>query len=420
MGAVSLGIIITRLPEVRADHEGMQETSRSSESALVLPGINAATYQCLRSLGRRGVRTIAAADDGPIPGFTSKYCHERVAVPSPDEDFEAYRNAVLAVAKRPEVATAIPCREVDAYLLSKYREAFTEHVSLVVPSFDVLERVHDRVRLAEAAEAAGVPIPETRILDDVEAFETDVVVKSRYNLLTDEYLPDRSPDPPMEVDEIKHVPAGETVDAPAIRETMEHTPIAQEFVRQGSKYMVAALYDHGEPLATFQHKQIRGDSYVGGGGVYRRSVYLEELETVARTLLEHIEWHGLACLEYIQDASTGEFKLLEVNPRMWQSLPSTVRSGADFPYYYWLQSIGRSDRIDPGYELGVGCHSLQGEMGYLVSLITDDSPLVDRPALHIALWDIVRSCVDHPSFDYLLLDDPRPFLQGVRDLLSRK
>lgn len=397
----------------------MDVTTNDNRSVLVPAGSHEATCQCVRSLGRRGIRTVGASDDASVPAFASKYCEEVVSVPSPD-DFPAYRDALLELAARRDVATIVPCCEVDAYLLSRHREAFEEHVSLVVPSPDELKSVHDRVRLVEAAEEAGVPVPETRVLDEVTDWSDRLIVKSRYNLLTSEYVDSHPPRTPEEVTTVAHLEPGERPDCAALREEMKHVPIVQEFVPKGDEYMFAALYDHGEPLATYQHRQIRGDSYVGGGGVYRKSVFVEELEDVARTLLGHLDWHGLACIEYIEDATTGEFKLVEINPRMWQSLPSTVRAGADFPYYYWLGATGRAEQIEPGYETGVGCHKLNGELGYLLSILTDDSPHVERPTIRSSLWEILRSCVEQPNFDYLHLDDPRPFASGLRKFLSSK
>ena len=135
---------------------------------------------------------------------------------------------------------------------------------------------------------------------------------------------------------------------------------------------------------------------------------------MGRALLDHLDWHGLACIEYIEDQSTGEFVLVEINPRMWQSLPVAVDAGADFPYYYWLCATGHPEKIVPGYETGVGCHRLDGEIGYLVSLFRDSSPHVERPSVRATLWEMVRSCIEHPRFDFSHLDDLRPLLLGAR------
>jgi hypothetical protein len=281
-----------------------------------------------------------------------------------------------------------------------------------------LRTVQDRLLLADAAEAAGVPVPETRLLSDVDGWDEDLLIKSRYNVLADAFLPDLGSDYVDVVKNVHHVVRGSRPDYEDIRVSMHHEPIVQEYVHNDGEYMFAGLYDDGEPLATFQHRQIRGDSYTGGGGVYRRSIYDEELERVGRALLDHLDWHGLACIEYMRDATTGEYVLAEINPRLWQSLPSTVRAGADYPYYYWLAATGRADRIENEYRLGVGTHMLHGELGYLQSVLTEQSPYVERPSVVGTVADIVTSIAREPRFDYLALDDPGPFLAGIKAVLS--
>jgi predicted ATP-grasp superfamily ATP-dependent carboligase len=388
------------------------------KAALLPTGREAATYACVRSLAARDVEPVVASEKSNVPAMASRFVERTASLPDPREDLLAYRDALLALAGRPEVETIFPIRPEDGYVLSRYADAFAEHVSLVVPSLARLETVHDRLALAEAAAAADVPAPRTRSLHEVEDWSGRSVVKSRYNVLADAYLPDQSPEDADVVKEIEHVPPGEEPDLDALVEAFDHVPIVQEFVPNDGEFMVAALYDRGEPVATFQHRQIRGDSYTGGGGVYRRSIHDTELESVARSLLEELEWHGLACIEYMRDERTGEFVLTEINPRFWQSLPATTRAGADFPLYYWLMATGNDDAIDPSYETGLGSHLLHGELGHLASVRTDDSPHVDRPSLAGTALDVAASCLTDPHFDYLRLDDPAPFLAGVRTALD--
>ena len=278
------------------------------------------------------------------------------------------------------------------------------------------------MRLAEAAEEAGVPVPETRSLDEVDDWDRELIIKSRYNLLAEEYVDSYSPHEFDVVKTIKHLRQGETPDVDEIRDEMKHVPIVQEYVPTDGEYVFGALYDHGEPLATFQHRQIRGDSYTGGGGVYRKTVDIPvpELEEVGRTLLGSLDWHGLACIEYMKDANTGEFKLTEINPRLWQSLPCAVRAGADFPYDYWLQAMGRTDLIEPGYEIGVGTHFLFGELQHLLSILQEDSPLVEKPSFVGRLGEILYSCYEMPRFDYLRLDDPLPFAYNIYHVIEER
>ncbi|MFC4550103.1 MULTISPECIES: carboxylate--amine ligase [Halorussus] len=394
------------------------------ESVLIPTGYDPAAYSCLRSLAERGIYTIVASENDDAPEFASRFCDETAVLPSPHDDLLAYKDALVGLTARPDVKTVIPIREEDAYVFAKYREAFEEHASLVTPDLETLERVHDRKQLFEAADRAGAPIPETRLLSGVDDWTPELIIKSRYNLLTDEWGGSGSPRRAEEVKTVKHLEPGETPDLDAVREEMKHEPIVQEFVPKDGEYMFGGIYDHGEPLATFQHRQIRGNSYTGGGGVYREAMYDPELEQVARDLLSELDWHGLACIEYMRDAETGEYKLTEINPRMWQSLPAAVRAGADFPHYYWLQATGQADEIDagphPGYEVGSSSHLLYGEVGHLLSVLRDESPHVERPSLVGTAWEILSSCYHRPNFDYLRADDPGPFVQGVGHMFSKR
>ncbi len=397
----------------------MEQEVTSDGASVVVPATTVpSTVACLRSLGSAGIHTIVVSEKASSTGSSSSYCDEMVAVPDPEKDLVAYKDALLDVASRRDVETIIPVRETDIYVLSRYRSSFERHVSLAVPPLETLRQAHDRVELVEAAESAGVPVPETQLMDDVDDWSGERLIKSRYNLLTETYCDWLGPEEALSPDGIEHVRPGERPDTDRLRAEMGHDPIVQEYVPADEEYMVGALYDRGDPLVVFQHRQVRGTSYVGSGGAYRESVAIPELEAVATDLLDHLEWHGLACLEYLRDENTGEFVLAEINPRMWQSLASSVRMGADFPKYYWQQVTGREAEIDPSYDVGVGCHWLKGELLYVLSLARHDSPHVERPSYVDTLRDIAVSCHENPRFDYLSLDDTGPFVQDWLDLVS--
>ena len=395
-----------------------RETSRD---AVVLPmGLETKSYECVRSIAEHGLRPIVASEYDSVPAAGSRFCTETVSVPSPETDLLAYRDALLDLAATPDVATILPLRSRDTYLFSKYRSEFEEHISLVTPPMGLLRTVHDRMELVDAAERAGVAVPKTELLSKWDDRDREVIVKSRYNLLVSEYLDRYSESESETEDLVTHRRPGEELATEELTERMGHDPIVQEYIPSSHEYVFGALYDHGEPLATFQHRQIRGDSYTGGGGVYRKSTDITVLERVGRRLLGELNYHGLACIEYMKHAETGEYYLTEINPRLWQSVPCAIRAGAEFPWYYYLQTTDQTDQIDPDYEVGFGTHQIYGEFTHFRSLFVDDSSIVDRPSVPGTLWDIVVSCYQDPRFDDFRLDDPRPFLRAVKHVLSRQ
>lgn len=398
----------------------MDGTAEGRDSVVIIANMAPSVITCLRSLFSRGIHTVAASEFDRAPAFSSRFCEESVIVPSPHEDLVAYKDALLDLAAREDVRTMIPVRDEDTYVFSKYLDVFAAHVNLVVPPLDRLRTVHDRVELVSAAKSADVPVPETESLNEVEDWNRELIVKPRYSILVDGYVETFSPSECVpRQGETRYLQRGVEPDKQAIREEMQHEPIVQELVRgDATEYAFAALYDRGEPKLTYQKRQHRGKTYAGGASVYRESVSIPQLECEGRKLLDHLDWHGLAEVEFIKDEVTGEFKLLEINPRCWASLPCAQLSGADFPYAYWLTAMGESGKIEQGYETGVATHLFFGELQYLASVLSDDLPNADRPSITSALQDVISSCQEHPNFDYLRLDDPAPFVYGILNIVS--
>jgi predicted ATP-grasp superfamily ATP-dependent carboligase len=393
-------------------------TTEPEGSISVLLPINdsASSLSCVRSLGKHGIRTIAVSERKDRPTFSSRYCDERIIVPSPYESLLAYKDALLSLAERPDVRTVVPSREVDSYVLARYREAFEEHVVPMWPTFEQIRTVHDRLQLAETAGKAGVPVPQTWSFEEIDDWGRELIVKPRYSILTGDYLDSFAQDEFVFVKKVLQLQPNVEPDRELIRSEMAgHVPVVQEFVPIDHEYMFGALCDRGDPVATYQHKYIRRKSYSGGGSVYRKTVYNQRIDELGRRLLDHLDWHGLACVEFMKDERTGEFKLTEVNPRAWSTLPTAVRAGADFPYAHWLLATGQKARIEAEYETGIRGQFLYGQLQFVLSLLRENSQLVERPALPTTIGSVLWSILRHPSFDHLYLDDPQPFVRGVLD-----
>jgi predicted ATP-grasp superfamily ATP-dependent carboligase len=391
-----------------------------STDAVVVPAVFApSATTCLRSLGQRGIRTILAYESHSPPAFSSRYCDETVVTPAPADDVVGYKDALLSLARRDDVRAIVPNREADTYVLSRYGEEFAEGIRPLWPSFDALRVAHDRLRLAEAATEAGVPVPETQTLSDVDDWERDRIAKARYALLTDEYVDGCAPGQFTEPSSVHYLEAGTVPDREAIREGMHHDPIVQEYI-PGPEYALWALYADGEPVSICQKRQVRAYNYAGGTSIYRETVRIPELETVGRALLDHLDWNGFASVQFKRDRRTGEFSLMEINPRTWISLSCPVRAGMDFPYHYWRLAGGESVPPTDEYRTGVGTHRIGGELIYLRSIFTYDCPFVEPPPLLGATREVLTSLYSQPNYDYLAFDDPLPFVRDVANWVSRK
>jgi predicted ATP-grasp superfamily ATP-dependent carboligase len=384
------------------------------QGGAAIPAITtASSTAAIRSLGGSGVRTVAFSAAESPPGFASRHCEETIQVPDPVRDLEAYEAAVLDVARRPDVDTVLPFREADVYVLARNRGTLAAHVGTPWPSLETLRTVQDRRELFAIAREADVAAPRTRPLEAWSDPNCDVIVKPRYTVHAPEYA-DRFATPRTQWSTTRYVAPDEPLDRDALSEEMGHVPLVQEYVPTTDEYGFFAFCEDGEVVASFQHRQRRGWKYSGGPSAFRESVDIPALEAAGRRLLEALEFHGVAMVEFLRHPETGEFQLMEVNPRFWSSLPFTVQAGVDFPMLYWRQATGQPIEA-PEYEVGVAGHLLRGEVLHLHSILAEEYPLVERPSLRRRTLEVARSLVRHPRFDYLSLRDPGPF---VRDALN--
>lgn len=391
----------------------MQDSTAESDGILV-PGVDVpSSVSCLRSLSPRGAHTIVGAESASTPAASSTYCDEFVRLPDPGKSLSGYAEALLSIAESRSLRTILPVREEDVYALSRNRAAFAEHTATPWPTFETLRRVQDRVELFDAAANAGVETPETATMDAWNDWDAETIIKPRYTVAAPEFLGDEAGR--GEIGSTVYREPGSAPSVTDFRERWGHVPLVQEYVSDPREYGFFALYDHGEAVATFQHCQRRGWEYCGGPSAYRVSVDDPALEAAGRAVLDELEWHGLAMVEFLRDPETGAFKLMEVNPRFWSSLPFTIQAGVDFPYYVWQLAGGEPVSYAGSYEVGIGGHLLRGEVRYLHSVLTETYPLVDRPSVPGAFRAVISSLVRDPRFDYASIDDPMPFVQDLRN-----
>ena len=113
----------------------------------------------------------------------------------------------------------------------------------------------------------------------------------------------------------------------------------QEYVK-GDGYGFFAYYEEGSCKRIFMHKRIREFPASGGASVCAEAFYDKALLNYGKKLLDALKWNGVAMVEFKLDSITGEFKLLEINPKFWGSLDLSLVSGVNFPYFLVQRAKG--------------------------------------------------------------------------------
>jgi len=107
-------------------------------------------------------------------------------------------------------------------------------------------------------------------------------------------------------------------------------PIVQKFIG-GPTYLTQALCQNGKVKSLVSHVKEREWPSSGGVTCSARTIKNVKLELYAKKILEHLDWHGEAGIEWKYDEHSDDFYFIEINPRFEGSLDLTISSGINFP-----------------------------------------------------------------------------------------
>jgi predicted ATP-grasp superfamily ATP-dependent carboligase len=377
----------------------------------------------IRSLGRRGWRVIAADADPRSPGLQSRYTADRMVYPHPLTAPAETVAALLRAARDRSVDLIIPVTDAVILPLSEARGQFTDICQLAIPDAAALVAVTDKQRTLELAQRHGVPTPRSAVVrtprDAMAAARSlgwPVVVKPRVSRLYRR----RAPTEVLSVD---------YADRPArLAEQMRRfegrcSVLLQEYCR-GVGYGVELLLHQGRPLAAFQHRRLREVPVSGGSSAFRESMPLDPtLYGYAVHLLEALSWTGLAMVEF--KVGPDGPRLMEVNGRVWGSLPLAVRCGMDFPArlveLYLHGPSNTSPLPDSDYAVGVRARDLGLDLVWIASVLSGRGcyPFLPRPGWAEAVAALVGLLNPTSKFDILSLEDPRPGVAEIAALAGK-
>ena len=110
--------------------------------------------------------------------------------------------------------------------------------------------------------------------------------------------------------------------------TLEATILFQEYL-SGGGFGFFGLYENGIFKQGFAHKRIREFPVSGGSSSCAESIDNETLTHYGRKILDAVDWHGVAMVEFKMDGNR-QPRLLEVNPKLWGSFDLSVAAGVPF------------------------------------------------------------------------------------------
>jgi predicted ATP-grasp superfamily ATP-dependent carboligase len=368
----------------------------------------------VRSLGRRGIHVVAA-DTGPrSPGFFSRYAAGHVTYPPTRTQPEAAVAALLQAARDHRIDLVLPVGEDCVVLLSRARASFPTGITLALPEREALGVARDKLATLDLARRLDVPVPRTQLvstaadaLRHAPELGWPVVLKPQASLVL------------RENERVDAFGVTYATDPATLAEQMRSfegkcSVLLQEYCG-GEGHGMGMLMKAGKPLLAFQHRRLREVPFTGGPSSFRESVELDPaLFDYSVRLLGAMNWTGPAMVEFKVGGSG--VKLMEINGRLWGSLPLAIKSGVDVPnrlVELYLSGSGPAmDGPTTSYAVGVRSRDLALELAWIASVLgpRPTGSFVAPPPRRQALAAALRLLHPRDGFDVLALEDPRPGL----------
>jgi predicted ATP-grasp superfamily ATP-dependent carboligase len=375
----------------------------------------------IRSLGRQGWHVVAADTTPASAGFASRYAAGRLVHPDPARDPDAAVEVVLDAAAAEQIDLIVPVTDELVLPLAAARDRLPPGCALAVADDAGLAATGDKAATLGLARELGLPTPCTAVVRTQEEARAaapglgwPVVVKPARSRVRSEQGIERftvayANDP----DEL----------AARMRAVGGRTEVLLQRYVRGEGHGVEVLASEGRALAAFQHRRLREVPVTGGASSFRESVALDPALLAASTrLLEALQWTGLAMVEF-RVGPDGP-SLMEVNGRIWGSLPLAVKAGMDFPARMaelFVDGPPPPGPVDTAYRVGLRSRNLSLEVLWIGSTLRGRRryPYLRTPPRRAGVAAALGLLWPGHRYDLFELDDPRPFAVELRNVPAK-
>ena len=234
---------------------------------------------------------------------------------------------ILAIIQSEQIGLIIPMSDYFSELLSKHNvELESEYNCHVpVPNHEIFIQGADKEKLMAFCEQNGFPHPRTRALNATNIEEVAQYVQFPALIKPNRSVGARGIKLVHSLDELKR-------NYPAIHKTYGDATLQEYVDSKDAPYYNVMLYrsKNGQIIGSTIIEILRFFPIKGGSSSLCRTIEAPELKDICEKVLHILNWEGMADFDVLK-APDGEYKIIEINPRVPASLRAADIAGVNFP-----------------------------------------------------------------------------------------
>lgn len=249
------------------------------------------------------------------------------------QDLNDY-NEFIDFVKKNAVSVIIPMSDHYALILSTLKERLWQdsNVYVATPDQKVLKIAGDKQRLMSLCEEYNIPHPYTISADEYKSKSSNLsfplLIKPNHSVGARGITLVRS------FTELEHR-------LPIIENEFGNCHL-QEYISGNRPYYNVMLYRDktGKIIQSVVLEIIRFYPLKGGSSSMCRTIDSKDIVNICRKVLDILNYNGFADFDVLQ-SETGEYKIIEINPRVPASLRGAAISGVNFPAIIVADTLGK-------------------------------------------------------------------------------
>lgn len=313
--------------------------SISPDAVLVLDADSRAGLATVQSLGRRRAAVHVGVRAGGSLTAHSRWCAHIHRQPAAESvaDAHAWMRDLHA---RHHFSLVVATTEASLLWLRALPAEDPLRKLALLPADEALDIALSKERTRALAERIGLPVPGSRLLmrgtsplDHRHSGFPCVLKPASSKVRVDGRLVTLAP----------AVVRDESARTTLLAKWLPYTDVQEQQWVPGRGVGVELVYMDGKVVAEFVHERLHELPLTGGGSTLRRAAKPDaRLLELSKRLLGALQWQGVAMVEW-RRADDGATHLMEINPRLWGSLPLTIAAGVDVPAI--LHDIARGNPV---------------------------------------------------------------------------